>query len=110
METWKLGAHLRHTCDVLLGECQSTFYLEETVEILDPIGEHSASYPFLALSRRIGADYGDVLWFADYLTNSDLNMHSSFHPNQHYRDALDRLTHEQREAILARVNELRSQA
>lgn len=81
---------------------------DDVADELDAVGQRSDSYPFLALSRKIGAEYGDVLWFVDYLTNPDPNTHPSHHPSQHYRDALARLTHEQRKAIMARVRETRT--
>lgn len=29
------------------------------------------SYPYLALSRRLGVDYGTVLWYAHYLEEGE---------------------------------------
>lgn len=68
---------------------------------LDPIGTHSTSYPFLALARRIDAEYGDVLWFVDYLS------HGPDPKDPRYLAALSRLSHEQRAQIAARITEMR---
>ena len=67
---------------------------------LDPIGRCSDSYPFLALARDWNLDYGDVLWFVDYLQgNPDWN-------SEHRREAYERLSHEARGAIMRRLREI----
>lgn len=73
---------------------------------LDPIGSYSTSYPFLALARRIDARYGDVLWFADYLTTFSPTPRD----DPRFSAALERLSHEQRSQIAARVSEMQRAA
>jgi hypothetical protein len=75
----------------------------EVADQLDSIGEYSTSYPFLALARRIDADYGDVLWFADYLTGCA----SQFLSDPRILGALDRLSDRQKGWIVSRLDNMR---
>jgi hypothetical protein len=103
MELWKIGARLRY----LHGRtpsCQPGD-IETLIKELDPIGS-GTSYPYLRLARHVGAAYGDVLWFADFLQGggnlriSDVRVHG----------ALERLNNEQREAIMRVVHDRRAKS
>jgi hypothetical protein len=85
-----------------LRSCVESMIAEDVAEELDPIGRRSSSYPYLALARRVGADYGDVLWFADYLTSAQEPASS----DPRLRRALENLTERQREEIATRADQL----
>ena len=60
----------------------------------------SDSYPYLALSRKIGAEYGDVLSYVDMLQLCEDTLRAPLVPETiwHMR-ALERLTLEQRRVV-----------
>lgn len=105
-ELWKVGERLRRLHDQLESRDRSGFDVSDDIgelaEGLDPIGHHSNSYPFLAVARLLEADYGDVLWFADYLTTYS----STPRDDPRFTGALERLSHEARSVIASRVSAL----
>lgn len=79
----------------------------DVADELDAIGKYSTSYPFLALARKINAEYGDVLWFVDYLATQP----SRFPMNDvRFTGAIERLSPEQRKEIKKRFDVLRRES
>lgn len=101
-EFWRIGRALTVLHAQMPEGFNAVDHVEKLANELNPIGERSNSYPYLALARRIDAEYGDVLWFADYLTTFSPTPRD----DPRFSGALERLSHEQRSAIAARVSEL----
>lgn len=104
-ELWKVGARLRYVLNHATTQpAASLESLSGIIRELDPIGSaRPSSYPFLAVARHIGADYGDVLWFVDYLTTYSPTPRD----DPRFSGAIERLSHEQRSHIASQVSAVR---